>query len=108
MPKQDITVSWNDTTNGPTAPNVTIPSRNGATVIQWNGDSTIASIDGITGLPTDVFTSPQGKQGNAKVWTCTDRNQSPGGPYSYNISATKATNNQQGTHDPMITNGSSK
>jgi hypothetical protein len=104
MPQVNVTVSW-DTQSSKPKPNldpIMVPQANGATVIQWTADSTVASFQ-ITGLDSGVFTAPQSSNGG-KVSTSTDRNQNPA-TYSYTISGTQAGTGKVGSHDPRIENG---
>ena len=97
-----IPVSWDESTGAPTAPDKTVHIKNGATVLRWEGDSTIASITGINGLPdgpNGEFTTPQG---SAKEWTATDK-ATKTGEWTYTIAGTKA-DGTAGMSDPRITN----
>ena len=97
-----ITVKWDEDKKEPTASDKTVQIKNGATVLRWEGDSTIASITDITGLPdgpNGEFTTPQG---SAKVWTATDK-ATKKGEWTYEIAGTKA-DGTEGKSDPMIRN----
>ena len=94
-----INVSWDDSTGQPTASDTSVSISQGATVLRWEGDETIGSITGITGLPSDEFTIPQG---SGKVWTATDKCTKKG-EWPYEIAGTKA-DGTEGKSDPMIRN----
>lgn len=104
MSTQRITVSWDAETATPTAPDTIVTRGNGAVVLQWEGDSTIGSITGITfENNAGQFTQPQSS--SAKVWTCTDH-ATADGSWSYSIAGTQASSGHSGMSDPMITNQS--
>ncbi len=95
-----IPVRWDDTAGAPTANDTTVGIRHGATVLQWEGDDSIGSITGITGLPNDEFTIPQ--KGSPKRWTATDKCTKTG-LWKYGIAATNV-DGTEGKSDPMIRN----
>lgn len=100
-----ITVYWDDATGAPTADDTTVGIRNGATVLRWEGNSTIDRITGINGLPDGPggeFTTPQSKAGQKKKWTATDKAKKTG-EWTYTIAGTKA-DGTEGKSDPMIRN----
>ena len=100
-----ITVYWDESTGAPTADDTTVHKKNGATVLQWEGNSTIDRITGINGLPDGPggeFTTPQSKAGEKKKWTATDK-ATQTGHWDYTIAATKA-DGTAGKSDPRITN----
>ncbi len=95
-----ITVKWDEDKKEPTALDTTVHIKNGATVLQWEGNDTIGSITGIIGLPSDEFTIPQGK--SPKVWTATDKCTKTG-LWKYGIAGTNV-DGTKGESDPMIRN----
>jgi hypothetical protein len=103
MPQISATVSWDSKKNVPVvSPNpILVPVANGATVIQWTGDSTITNFQ-ISGLDSSMFTVPA-TSGPVTEFTSTDRNTGVG-TYKYTVTATH-TSGKTAKHDPRIENG---
>ena len=94
-------VTWDSTLNKPTVADITVPSGNGATVIQWSCSPEIASFT-ITGLDPNEFT-PSASQTDVTNFSTTDRDDTAG-DYSYTVAATHAATGTRSRHDPKITN----
>jgi hypothetical protein len=106
------TVTWDSTLNKGTVADISVPSANGATVIQWGCDSTVANftITGletvanftITGLDASEFT-PASSGTDVTTFTTTDRADTAG-DYTYTVQATHALTGRRSSHDPKIIN----
>jgi hypothetical protein len=98
-PIKEIVVTWDDATNKPTAPDVTITDS--PTAIHWVAGEHVASVDGISGLPTDEFTAQTQFGTNGRQAIDANNNTTD---YDYTISATHVLG-QSGDHDPKVRNG---
>jgi hypothetical protein len=95
------TVTWDSTLNKGTVADISVPSANGATVIQWGCDSTVANFT-ITGLDASEFT-PASSGTDVTTFTTTDRGDTAG-DYTYTVQATHALTGRRSSHDPKIIN----
>ncbi len=100
------TVSWDPRGNKPVVnpDNISVRVGNGAQVIRWDADASIASFD-IGGLDGngEFLNQVQGPGGKwVTIVDKADRN----GTWNYTVSAQPASGNR-GDIDPKITNGSS-
>ena len=94
-------VTWDAALNKPTVADITVPSGNGATVIQWSCSPEVASFT-ITGLDSSEFT-PSASQTDVTNFSTTDRDDTAG-DYNYTVAATHAATGTRSRHDPKITN----
>ena len=94
-------VVWDTTLNKGTVADITVPSGNGATVIQWSCGANVASFT-ISGLDATEFT-PASSGTDVTNFSTTDRDD-VAGDYSYTVQATHALTGQRSSHDPKITN----
>jgi len=101
MPPISATVTWDTALNKGTVADITVPHANGATVIQWSCDSTVASFT-ITGLDATEF-NPSQSNADVTNFTTNDRGDTAG-DYSYTVQATHALTGAKSRHDPKITN----
>lgn len=94
-------VVWDDTLNKGTVADITVPSGNGATVIQWSCGANVASFT-ISGLDPNEFT-PTASNPDVTTFSTTDRDDTAQ-EYSYTVEATHAPTGRRSRHDPKITN----
>jgi hypothetical protein len=95
------TVTWDTTLNKGTVADITVPSANGATVIQWTCDSSVANFT-ISGLDPNEFT-PAASNPDVTSFSTTDRDDTAQ-VYTYYVDATHAATGTRSRHDPKITN----
>jgi hypothetical protein len=95
------TVTWDTTLGKGTVADIVVPSGNGATVIQWTCDPSVASFT-ISGLDPNEFTPAQSNP-DVTTFQTTDRDDTAQ-DYTYTVSATHAATGARSSHDPKITN----
>ena len=101
MPPINVTVNWDNGTSKGTAPDIQVPSANGATVITWTCGANVASF-AITGLDDEEF-NPADSNGQVTRFSTTDSNNDSD-TYNYTITATHQ-DGRVSSHDPKIENG---
>ena len=96
-----VKVSWDTTLNKGTCPDISVPKANGATMITWTCDTTVANFT-ISGLDDTEF-NPASSNSDVTTFTTNDRGD-VAGDYSYTVQATHALTGAKSSHDPKITN----
>lgn len=94
-------VTWDPTLNKGTVADITVPSGNGATVIQWSCSPEVASFT-ISGLDPTEFT-PSSSASDVTNFSTTDRDDTAQ-DYTYTVEAVHAASGRRSRHDPKITN----
>ena len=94
-------VIWDTTLDKGTVADITVPSGNGATVIQWSCGPNVASFT-ISALDPNEF-SPSASQTDVTNFSTTDRDDTAQ-DYTYTVHAVHAPTGRRSSHDPKIIN----
>ena len=104
MGSKTITVTWDERTNQPTAPDLTVNQSDGQTTIAWEAGAGVSDLS-IQGLDSNEFIDMNGS-GTDRVTVLDKNDNTRNTEYAYTIEATHTTGKTTtAKSDPKIING---